>query len=54
MKYTKEQLKHMAEQWVKARANGDIRYLEVVRWCSVMSGLTSDQVISKIEELANA
>lgn len=52
MKYSKEQLKNMAQAALRARDSGDIRWLELVTSMSVKTREDPAVIESKIEAMA--
>ena len=54
MKYSKQQLKIMAEITLEAKENDDFRYINLIVVLMTMTGWTEQQVEEKIVELAIA
>jgi hypothetical protein len=54
MKYTREQLRDMAQQCLAAKANNDARYLQVVMQTALKLGLAPAQVMDGIVRLARS
>lgn len=52
MKYTREQLQKMAQQWIAAKSNNDPRADEVVMWCAVMAGMGLEETEKRIRAMA--
>lgn len=53
-KYTPAQLKIMACQFVTARIAGDERAFRLIMILSMVTPLSPDEIINRIEEFANA
>ncbi len=53
-KYSPAQLKVMACQFVTAHVAGDDRAFQLIITVSMITGIRADDVVKRIEELANA